>query len=63
MEDMITNGFKELPKDLEQMPVEELRRQLVAVAMSYKSEKLRNQAFDQKLTLAVKQLSRREEVI
>ena len=31
--------------------------------MSYKSEKYRNQAFEQKLNLAIKQFSRREEVI
>jgi len=45
------------------MQVDELRRQLVSTAMSYKSEKMRNQAFEQKLNLAIKQLSRREEVI
>lgn len=36
---------------------------MVANAMSYKGEKLRNQAFEQKLGVATKQLSRREEVI
>jgi hypothetical protein len=45
------------------MQVDELRRQLVSTAMSYKNEKMRNQAFEQKLNLAIKQLSRREEVI
>jgi hypothetical protein len=45
------------------MDLDELRKQLVANAMSYKCEKLRNQAFEQKLGLAIKQLSRREEVI
>lgn len=45
------------------MKLEELRKQLVATAMSYKSEKLRNLEYWKKLNQAFKQTSRREEVI
>lgn len=60
---MITKGFSQIPKEIAQMDLDELRKQLVANAMSYKGEKLRNQTFERKLGLAIKQFSRREEVI
>ena len=63
IEDMIQKGFKEIPKEIEVMKLEELRKQLVTTAMSYKSEKLRNVEYSKKLNQAFKQTSRREEVI
>ena len=42
LEEMIEKGFQKVPKDILGMELDELRKQLVATAMSYKSEKLRN---------------------
>jgi len=44
------------------MSLQELRQQLITVAMAYKGERMRNDQFEKKLVGAIRQLERREKL-
>ena len=63
VEDLIEEGLTNIPDDIHNLPLAELRIKLVNTALSYKNEQVRNNIFERKLDGARIQLRKREGII
>ena len=63
VEDLIETGLTNVPDDIKDTPLTELRLKLVNTALAYKNEQVRNSIFERKLDGARMQLKKRENVI
>ena len=63
IEDLIEQGLTNVPDDIQQMSLQELRIKLVNTALACKNEQVRNNIFERKLDGARMQLKKREVVI
>jgi len=63
VEDLIESGLTNVPDDIRETPLHELRLRLVNTALAYKNEQVRNSIFERKLDGARIQLKKREGVI
>ena len=63
VEDLIETGLTNVPTDIRNIPLQELRLKLVNTALAYKNEQVRNSIFERKLDGARLQLKKREGII